>query len=98
MGRVEKVKLLTLKDDTYTTYVFQNLNNKEYIMCTKLPNWQTPEINIGDIGFLEYEDVKAGESYFDSKQGVIMKYLYTNTYFINFMRETNILQNGEIIL
>lgn len=98
MTKIEKVKLLAVREGTYSIYVFQNVDNGEYIMCTRLPNWQTPQITIGDIGFLEYQIVKAGESYYDPKQGIMVSYSYSNVYFINFVQGTNISQNNEIIL
>lgn len=97
-GNIEQVKLLAIRDGTYTIYVFQNIIDKKYIMCTRLPNWQTPNVTVGDIGFLEYQEVKAGESYFDPKTEKEMKYLYSNVYFLNFVHSTNISQNNEIIL
>lgn len=95
---VAEVKLLAIRDGTYTIYVFQNISTNEYIMCTRLPNWQTPNIQIGDIGFLEYEIVKAGEFYYDPIKQTDSQYLYSNIYFINFVLKTNILKNNEIIL
>jgi len=91
-------KLLALREGTYTMYVFQDLDNNAYIMCTRLPNWQVPEIQLGDAGFLEYQHVIAGEEYFDPAQEKMIQYLYTNVYFINFVQKTDILKNNEIIL
>lgn len=98
MTVVAHVKLLAIRDGTYTMYVFQNLDTEEYIMCTRLPNWQVPEIQIGDSGFLEYQYVYAGQEYFDIQQEKMVKYLYSNIYFINFIQKTNILEQDKIIL
>lgn len=68
------------------------------MLCTRLPNWQVPEIQIGDAGFLEYQVVEAGQEYFDIVQEKMTKYLYSNVYFINFVLQTDILKNNEIIL
>lgn len=95
---VAYVQLLAIRDGTYLMYVFQNLDTQAYIMCTRLPNWQVPEIQIGDAGFLEYQYVEAGQEYFDIAQEKMVKYLYTNVYFINFVQKTDILKNQEIIL
>lgn len=92
------VKLLACRLGVYTQYVFQNLDDKSYIMCTKLPNWQVPEIQIGDTGFLEYQEVKSGDQYFDPTSQQMMYYNYSNIYFINFIQKTDIIQNNEIIL
>lgn len=98
VNNVKEVKLLAVRDGTYTCYVFQVIDALEYIMCTRLPNWQVPEIKIGDVGYLDYQIVKAGEKYFDPKTGEMMSYLYSNIYFINFIPKTEILKNNEIIL
>lgn len=91
-------KLITFREGTYTQYVFQNVDTKEYILCTRLPNWLVPELNLGDTGFLEYHEVNAGEEYFDPQQQKLVFYNYSNVYFINFVLKTDILQNNEIIL
>jgi len=44
----------------YTTYVFSNLEESKwdtkYKMVTRCPNWDHRNINIGEEGFLTYED------------------------------------------
>ena len=60
-------KLVATREGKYTMYVFKNAETNEFIMCTKLPNWNTPEVFIGDVGFLQIEVDKAGEEYFDVK-------------------------------
>ena len=84
---VIKSKLLALKEEGgYVTFVFVDLNIDRYIMCTKLPNWDCPVIEIGDIGFLQYKDVIGGESeWYNRNTGSNFKYSYDNTYFVNFV-------------
>lgn len=93
---VEKVKLIAIKNSYYTIYVFKKLEKEGYIMCTKLPNWQTPELHLGDEGFLQYQNVKAGETYYNPTTNTKEIYKYSNIYFINFILETDI-NNNEII-
>ena len=85
---VIKAKLLALKEDQkYITYVFQNLNDATYIMCTRLPNWDSPVININDIGYLSYKEVIGGESeWYHKNTETKYKYAFDNTYFINFIQ------------
>lgn len=87
-----RVKLITANDDFYTTYVFQNLDEKEnswmrYISATKPPNWtgQLPEI--GDVGFVELEYVNAGDNYYQRNTGNKETYKYTQCYFISFTKQ-----------
>jgi hypothetical protein len=93
---VEKVKLIAIKDSYYTIYVFKKLEGEGYIMCTKLPNWQTPDVTLGSEGFLHYQNVKAGETYYNPATDKKETYKYSNIYFINFILETDI-SNNEII-
>ena len=82
---VTEAKLLAIKEGVYTTYVFKDYINNKYIMCTRLPNWQVQEINIGDEGFLQYQEVNAGDSYYDASIENYKKYNYSNIYFNNFV-------------
>jgi len=93
-----EVELLAIRDGNYTIYVFKDLDKKEYIMCTKLPNWNTPNLNIGDIGFVKYQIVKAGDEYYDPIREITTIYKYSNIYFINFINKSDIVKNKEIIL
>lgn len=94
---IKEVKLLAVREGNYTTYVFQTLDTKEYIMCTRLPNWKVPEIQIGDEGFLQYQVVQAGEEYFSIAEQKNIRYNYSNIYFNNFILKTEIINNKEII-
>ena len=67
---IKKVKLIAVRDGNYTVYVFQDVETFEYIMCTRLPNWKIPDIELGVEGFLQYQIVNAGD-----------EYIVENTYF-----------------
>jgi hypothetical protein len=97
-GRIIKeVELLAVRDGVYTVYVFKVLNEENYVMCTRLPNWQVPEISIGDQGFLQYQIVNAGDKYVtpDGEKDI---FRYSNCYFINFVNKSDIVKNKEIIM
>lgn len=66
-------------------------------MCTRPPNWQTPDIDIGDVGYLQYREVEAGQEYYSPETDSTHKYNYSNVYFVNFVKKSNI-TNTEIIL
>lgn|SRR5574344_1617325 len=95
---VKKAKLLGKRSGVYTTYVFKLIDSEEFIMCTRLPNWQTPEINIGDVGFLQYQIVLAGENFYDPIKEQNLIYKYNNIYFINFVQHLENNENLNIIL
>jgi len=94
----KEVELVATRGGTYTIYVFKDLNNGEYIFCTKLPNWQVPNIDVNSKGFLQYQIVNAGENYYNPETGERIIYKYSNVYFINFVLRSNATKNKEIIL
>ena len=81
-----KAKLLAKHTDLYhyTTYAFQNVDNREYILCTRFPNWEHESITIGTIGILEFREVLAGkDSWYDGCE--FIPYNYTGWHFIKFV-------------
>ena len=90
-------KLVAKKSGIYTVFVFQNLQNNEYIMCTKLPNWDFGDIKIGSVGFLTYENAIAGEKYFNPRNQNFEIYNYTKLYFKNFIEDIKN-KNEEILI
>lgn len=92
-----EAKLCALRESMYTIYVFQDIKSEEYIMCTRLPNWNVPNIDIGDIGFLQYQMVKAGDEYYNPFTGEKCRFNYSNIYFNNFILKSDVKQQ-EIIL
>lgn len=87
-------KLVAKKDGLYTVYVFQ-LDNNEYIMCTKLPNWGSFQIQLDDTGFVTVEEAYQGEEYIDRITQEKKNYSFNNIYFKDFVKDNNI---KEIIL
>lgn len=90
MTEVIHAKLITYREDIggYIIYVFQNLANGSYEMCTRLPRWESPIIRIGDKGFVKYREVIAGkDTWYDNKSNQNIPYLYTGVYFVDFVYE-----------
>lgn len=94
-----KARLLDLCEDFggYITYIFEDLDynasksDSPYLMVTRFPNWQADMLNIGDIGFLNYEEVYAGKSeWWDALEQQFHKYKYTNIVFMKFVKERKI--------
>lgn len=76
----------------YITYVFENLEAKDYdskyIMCVQFPNWNQSQINIYDVGFLHVRYVKGGISqWYDGEQ--MHAYKNNNIIFLKFIKEQN---------
>lgn len=76
----------------YTTYVFENLEehrwDTKYKMVTRCPNWDHRNINVGEEGFLTYEDHEAGvDKWYDGKN--MQFYRYTMSQFMKFISKPN---------
>ena len=57
----------------------------KYITVTICPNWQNEDVKIGDVGYVEYDFVEAGENYFERDSKEVKQYNYSTNYFINFI-------------
>ena len=82
------VKLVAKKEEPggYVVLVFLDLTSEKYIMCTRLPNWETeiPDFNIP--GFLQVREVISGkDSWYDGERNHYYK--YTALYFWDFVKE-----------
>lgn len=83
-------RLVTLREDIggYIIYVFQNLDNGTYEMVTRLPRWESPVLKIGDVGFLKYNEVIAGEdTWYNPVTEKNVPYRFTKVYFEDFVHE-----------
>lgn len=88
--KVIKARLSASREDPgdYTKYVFQNLDTGEYVLCTKFPNWDTPLINLGSVGYLKYKEIIAGkETWYDHVNNVFVPYKFDADQFIDFVLE-----------
>lgn len=86
--RTEHGTLVAKREGIYTVYVFQ-LDDGQYTMCTKLPNWGNYNLDIGNSGYLTTQYAEAGELYFDRHEQVNKMFQYTNTYFKEFIKDNN---------
>ena len=91
-----KARLVDFAEDFggYINYIFQDLDynalksDSPYIMVTRFPNWQADALDIGDEGFLNYEEVFAGKTeWWDQSQQAFHKYNYNNIVFVKFVKE-----------
>lgn len=75
----------------YTTYVFECLDTEvikytKYIMCTRYPNWDHRQIELGEIGYLSFVEIRAGiDKWFNGKD--MIPYNYNNIQFIKFIEK-----------
>ena len=99
-----KVKLVAQQKDSldYTTYVFEIINSDEiemlgykYIMCTRWPNWDHRELVNGEIGYLNYSIIIAGQdTWYNGSTNVYYK--YSNYQFNKFVSEQKQVFNKNI--
>ena len=92
--KVAKVKLITIRKDAggYIVYVFKNLfpvnNEDKFIMCTRFPNWNCGELEVGDVGYVKVQIVEAGKnSWYDVEQQKLIPYNYSGIHFLDFVYE-----------
>ena len=88
MEKVFKGKLVAVNHSIYTNYVFYNEEENEYLLCTKVPNWNTPEIELNTSGYVSYEEATPGDTYV-TPTGEIGIYRYSKLYFKNFIKINN---------
>lgn len=86
-------KLVAKECDTcgYVTYVFQLTDKEEQkalksklVMCVRFPNWEHRNIDIGNEGYLAYQEIRAGiDKWFNGKD--MVPYRYNMIQFIKFV-------------
>lgn len=102
---IVKSKLLAEEHDLldYHTLVFKILEQNcpfghSYVMVTVFPNWQSRLPNIGEIGYLMYDEVVGGvDTFYNRDTDTIMKYNFSNLIFKRFVKEQEDIKK-EIIL
>ena len=73
----------------YITYVFECLEEQDrafskYIMMIRFPNWEAKQINLGEVGYVEFEEIRAGmDKWFDGNS--MIPYRYNMIQFIRFI-------------
>lgn len=76
----------------YQSLVFKNLDDssfgKKYVLTTVFPNWESRIPDVGEIGYLLYDEVQAGiDTYYDRISDSIVKYNFSNFIFKKFVKE-----------
>lgn len=92
--KVAKAKLIAIRRDAgnYIVYVFKNIfpkdNEDKFIMCTRFPNWNCGELEIGDIGYVKVQIVEAGRNaWYDNEHQKLVPYNYSGIHFLDFVYE-----------
>lgn len=91
-------KLMAKSEDAfgYTRYVFKNLVTGSFEMITRLPNWDLPYIEIGDVGFVNYMEAVAGEdTWYDADNDKFVKYRADGSYMVSWVRSGKIAKKEE---
>ena len=59
-------------------------------MVTVFPNWESRIPDIGEIGYLTYDEVEGGiDTYYERSTGNIVKYNFSNLIFKKFVKEVD---------
>ena len=85
----------------YKSYVFEDLNYQDpdyhFITAIRFPNWETPPIKDGEIGYVVLRYVREGiDQWYDGK--CLNKYKHTNFIFLKFIPLKPKVETTEIIL
>ena len=73
----------------YITYVFENLEEyaieiSKYVFCIRYPNWDHRNLELGDVGYLNYQEIRAGvDKWFNGTE--MVPYNYNSVQFIKFI-------------
>ena len=88
-----KAQLLAFEKDfcDYTTYCFSVLDEKDkqllknnYVLCIRYPNWNAKNIKIGDVGILQFSEIRAGiDKWFNGD--IMIPYNYNDWRFDKFI-------------
>ncbi len=55
-------------------------------MCVRFPNWEHRNVVVGEIGYLAYQEIRAGlDKWFDGKE--MIPYRYNMVQFIKFIKK-----------
>lgn len=85
----------------YTTVVFKSIEpapfGYNYLMCIIYPNWESRIPEIGETGYLNYKECKAGDTWYDNQTGKFIPYKFNNLQFIKFVEEKDNLKKDIII-
>lgn len=96
-----RCRILAINKGQYTELIVENLNRDlsdwyRYISIVYLPNWQTSLPKLGDIGYLTYQSVTAGSSYwFNTVTNTKELYKESENYFINFIQEQDLCKQDK---
>lgn len=88
ISETQLVKLVALKEDGggYMVLVFKNIETDEYMMCTRLPNWNTSVPELYSKGYLQVREFIAGEDkWYNIHSGESIPFKYTGIYFWDFV-------------
>ena len=94
-------KIVAIDENQYSAIVVEDLNRVEsddlkYITVIKCPNWAPVKIEIGDIGYLQFQFVEGGiTQWFNKNSKDFEIYNYTNNYFINFYKQKDICKQDK---
>jgi hypothetical protein len=99
-----RCKLVASESDIldYHNLVFKILEENcpfghHYCLCTVFPNWQSRIPEIGEIGYLHYDEIMAGDTYYNRDTDSIMKYNFSNFVFKKFIKEVDSSKKDIII-
>ena len=97
-------RLVAKEEDTlnYITYVFECLDEEilkdtKYVMCTRYPNWNHRTIDINEVGYLNFFEIRAGvDKWFDGEK--MISYNYNGIQFNKFISKPKEKDKNQYIM
>ena len=97
-------RLVAKEVDTlgYVTYVFECLDEEilkdtKYVMCTRYPNWNHRMIDIDEVGYLNFFEIRAGvDKWFDGEK--MIPYNYSGIKFDKFVSKHKYKDKNKYIM
>ena len=98
LARLEELQ----RNGEYTNYVFRNLEptkwDNVFFLCTRYPRWEHREIAKGEVGYVSFTEIKAGEEYYNHITNSIDIYNHSHIRFDKFIEIKNNSEDNTIIM
>lgn len=98
-------KVIAKKNDIlgYSNIIVENLDDApfghKYILTTVCPRWQSRIPKVGEVGYLEYSENRAGEDvWYDRYKNTFVPYNYNMFQFLKFIVEEKKDNSKDIII
>lgn len=98
LAKLEEIQ----RNGDYINYVFKNLEatkwDNVYFLCTRYPRWEHRELKKGEIGYVTFTEVIAGEEYYNHITNSRDFYNHSHIRFDKFIEINNNTEDNTIVM